>query len=46
MKTEEEIRTKIRAIKNEIPRFLEDGYMYDRLLTRLKTLKWVLESEG
>lgn len=43
MKTEEEIRTKLEAIKNDIPKFLDDSWMSNRLQSKKQALEWALE---
>ena len=43
MKTEKQIKNKIEAIRNDIPKFTKDAYMSDKLWTKLEILKWVLE---
>ncbi len=45
MKTEVEIRKKLKAIENDIPNFLNDSYLSNSLWSKKRILEWVLEEE-
>ena len=46
MKTEKQIRQKLKAIEQDIPKFFNDEYILTRLIAKKELIKWILGEDN